>query len=96
MPPRWPRKPDRKDPAFRRLDDRITFATHVALTAAVNSGLWFFHLFRFPDWDWVRGVSLIWLAVLVSHAMYVFAIADYSDAPPPATGGKGFAREKSP
>ncbi len=37
MPPRWPRKPDRKDPAYRRLEDRINFAVHVALFAAINS-----------------------------------------------------------
>jgi len=43
MPPRWPREPDRNDPAYRRLDDRMNFAVHVAIFAASNSGLWFFH-----------------------------------------------------
>ena len=43
MPPRWPRKPTRQDPAYRRLEDRINFAVHVAGFIAVNSGLWFFH-----------------------------------------------------
>ena len=57
MPPKWPRKPDRNDPAFRRLDDRMTFATHVALFAAVNSSLWFFHLYRFPGWNWMSSFS---------------------------------------
>ncbi|NJM49135.1 MAG: hypothetical protein HC860_25650 [Alkalinema sp. RU_4_3] len=41
MPPRWPRVPTRDDPAFRRVDDRMTFATHVAATIALNSGCWF-------------------------------------------------------
>ncbi|MGF1534924.1 MAG: 2TM domain-containing protein [Elainellaceae cyanobacterium] len=95
MPPRWPRKPDRNDPAFRRLDDRMTFATHVALYAAVNSGLWFFHLARFPAWDWVQTVSLVWLAGLFAHGVYIFAIADYSDTPPTQSRPKGFANDKS-
>lgn len=78
MPPRWPRKPDRRDPAFRKLDDRMTFAVHVAGFAAVNSGLWFVHQLK-ADWvPWVSTFSLIWLAGLVSHAAYIFAIADYS------------------
>jgi len=90
MPPRWPRKPDRKDPAFRRLDDRMTFATHVAVFAAVNSGVWFFHLFRFPAWDWAQSFTLIWLAGLVTHAVSIFAIANYSEAPTSQSGPKGF------
>lgn len=78
MPPRWPRKPDRNDPAFRRLDDRMTFATHVAVFAAINSGLWFFHQLD-PVWvPWVSKFTPIWLVGLVAHAVYVFAIADYS------------------
>ena len=44
MPPRWPRQPDRNDPAYRKLDDRMNFAIHVALFAVTNSGLWFFRL----------------------------------------------------
>lgn len=47
MPPRWPRKPDRKDSAYRKLDDRMTFATHVATFSAINSGLWFFSQLQF-------------------------------------------------
>jgi hypothetical protein len=43
MPPRWPREPDRQnDPEYRKLDDRMTFAVHVALFLACNSGVWFF------------------------------------------------------
>ena len=45
MPPRWPREPDRRDPAFRKLEDRINFAFHVALFACINSGSWFFRFF---------------------------------------------------
>jgi hypothetical protein len=50
MPPRWPRKPDRSDPAFRQLDDRMNFAVHVAGFLAINSGLWFVHNLRQCDW----------------------------------------------
>ncbi len=91
MPPRWPRQPDRADPAFRRLDDRMTFATHVALFAATNSGLWFFRIFSektselaatpggLPGTPWITG---IWAVILVAHAVYIFAIAKYPEATP--------------
>ena len=84
MPPRWPRKPDRNDPAYRRLEDRINFALHVAFFAATNSGMWFFHTFNPDLLPWVGWFTLGWLAILVSHAVYIFAIADYS-GPIPAT-----------
>ncbi|MDB9526637.1 2TM domain-containing protein [Oscillatoria sp. CS-180] len=80
MPPRWPRKPDRRDPAFRKLDDRMTFAVHVALFAAVNSGLWFAHQINVEWVPWVSKVTLVWLVGLVAHAAYIFAIADYSNS----------------
>ena len=100
MPPRWPRQPDRNDPAFRRLDDRMTFATHVALFAATNSGLWFFRVLGaktsetltpggLPMTPWITG---IWAMVLLAHALYVFAIAKYPDDTTNAStqSGKGF------
>jgi hypothetical protein len=78
MPPRWPRQPTRQDPAYRRLEDRMNFAVHVAAFIAVNSGLWFFHTFN-PEWVvWAKWVTLPWLIGLVGHGVYVFAIADYS------------------
>jgi hypothetical protein len=78
MPPRWPRKPDRRDPAYRKLDDRMNFAVHVAIWAATNSGLWFAHQVN-PAWvPWVQPFTLVWLASLGLHAAYIFAIADYS------------------
>ncbi|MGF1568294.1 MAG: 2TM domain-containing protein [Nodosilinea sp.] len=81
MPPRWPRQPTRQDPAYRRLEDRMNFAVHVAACLAVNSGLWFLHTLN-PSWaEGVRWVTLAWLAILVGHGVYIFAIADYS--PPP-------------
>lgn len=93
MPPRWPRKPDRRDPAFRKLDDRMTFAVHVAGFAAVNSGLWFAHQINGEWVPWVSKLTLIWLAGLAIHAVYIFAIADYSGdyviEPEDAPGGGG-------
>lgn len=81
MPPRWPRKPDRNDPAYRRLDDRMNFAVHVALFAACNSGVWFFHNFQKAHWSWIGWFSGIWITVLFLHGLYIFAIADYSSTP---------------
>ena len=78
MPPRWPRKPDRQDPAFRRLDDRMNFATHVAVFAAFNSGLWFFRTLNAATWSWAIWVTAGWALLLFAHAVYIFAIADYS------------------
>lgn len=78
MPPRWPRKPDRQDPAYRRLDDRMNFALHVAIFLATNSGLWFFHNFKYSNWSWLPWLSIIWLVLLSLHLIYLTAIADYS------------------
>jgi len=78
MPPRWPRQPDRKnDPAFRRLDDRMNFAVHVAAFLAINSGLWFFHIIKFSDWTWLNLFTGIWAILLVGHLIYIAAIANY-------------------
>lgn len=80
MPPRWPRKPDRNDPAYRRLDDRMNFAVHVAIFAACNSGLWFFEKIQAAGWPWAVWVTGAWALLLGIHAVYIFAIADYSSA----------------
>lgn len=78
MPPRWPRKPDRQDPDYRRLDDRMNFAVHVMVFLAINSGLWFFHNIKYPNWSWLVGFTGIWAVVLLLHLIYLTAIADYS------------------
>jgi hypothetical protein len=81
MPPRWPRVPTRQDPEYRKLDDRMTFAVHVAAFTAINSGMWFFHIFLKNDWNWLTWVTLVWLGILVTHLIYISAIADYSETP---------------
>ncbi|MDJ0733856.1 MAG: 2TM domain-containing protein [Nostocaceae cyanobacterium] len=85
MPPRWPRKPDRNDPDYRKLDDRMNFAVHVAIFAATNSGLWFFHNFLVTTWKWLPWVTLSWLVILLGHLIYISAIANYSETPSKST-----------
>lgn len=87
MPPRWPRKPDRKDPAYRRLDDRMNFALHVAIFAVVNSGLWFFRVLGETSelgapggFLWTPLVTAGWGTILVAHGVFIFAIARYEDS----------------
>ncbi len=78
MPPRWPREPDRKDPEYRRLEDIINFAVHVAFFSAVNSGMWFVDIIKEAHWSWRLWVTGAWFGVLVFHLIYIKAIADYS------------------
>ncbi len=85
MPPRWPRKPDRKDPAYRKLDDRMNFAIHVAFFAMCNSGLWFFHNLNSTTWEWLSWLTASWFVVLLVHLIYISAIANYSETPPTST-----------
>ncbi|WP_448572220.1 2TM domain-containing protein [Trichothermofontia sp.] len=87
MPPRWPRKPNRQDPAYRRLDDRMNFALHVAIFAATNSALWFVQTLHHTTATWAIQVTGLWLIALISHGVYIFAIADYTAANP--SEGKG-------
>lgn len=68
MPPRWPRKPDPNDPAYRRLENRINFAVHFALFSAVNSGLWFFEQLG-HRFEHLETVTLLWFAGLGLHAL---------------------------
>ncbi|NMG10133.1 2TM domain-containing protein [Brasilonema sp. UFV-L1] len=85
MPPRWPRTPDRKDPAYRKLDDRMNFAVHVAVFALFNSGLWFFDNFNSATWEWLPWLTAGWIVVLLGHLIYISAIANYSETPPTST-----------
>ena len=97
MPPRWSRKPDRADPAYRMLDDRMNFAVHVAAYCAVNSGLWFFRVLEgFSELGVPGGVlgtgwiSAIWGSVLTAHTLFLFFIAKYPDPTPGSSAAKGF------
>ncbi|HAC65435.1 MAG TPA: hypothetical protein DCF68_18370 [Cyanothece sp. UBA12306] len=79
MPPRWPRLPDRADPEYRRLDDRMNFAVHVGIFLASNSGIWFVHNIKQADWSWIIWFTGIWGGILLFHLLYIVAIADYSE-----------------
>lgn len=78
MPPRWPREPDRKDPEYRRIDDRMNFAVHVGIFAASNSGLWFVENIKATTWSWTIWFTAIWAGIVLLHLIYILAIADYS------------------
>ena len=78
MPPRWPRKPDRNDPEYRKLDDRMNFAVHVGMFAATNSGAWFFWNLNSVALPWTPWLTWGWSLVLLLHGIFIFAIADYS------------------
>ena len=79
MPPKWPRQPDRQDPDYRRLDNLINFVVHIAIFAATNSGLWFFHnLQQSQILFWLPWFTLSWLFLLLAHGVYILAIASYS------------------
>lgn len=88
MPPRWPRQPTRQDPAFRKLDDRMNFALHVAIFAATNSGIWFVREVQSASWSWPVWFTGAWLLALVAHAVFIFAIANYSDTATPSAQNK--------
>ncbi|MGD1895356.1 MAG: hypothetical protein ACFB16_00210 [Phormidesmis sp.] len=79
MPPRWPREPDpANDPPLRRLEDRINFAVHVAGFACVNSGIWLVYTINPGSLPQAKLVTFTMLGILFAHAVYVFAIADYT------------------
>ncbi|MEM9806461.1 MAG: hypothetical protein AAF959_14390, partial [Cyanobacteria bacterium P01_D01_bin.56] len=66
------------DPAYRKLGDRINFAVHVAAFTAVNSILWFLHELMQGTLPWLPKFSGVLLGLLISHSVWVFAIANYS------------------
>jgi hypothetical protein len=104
MPPRWSRKPDRNDPDYRRLDDRMNFATHVAIFAVFNSGLWFFRLLGSTSELGIPGglavapwVTGIWATALFGHGLFVFVIAKYAESTTPVSqSGVGFQPKQTP
>lgn len=71
----------------------MTFATHVAIFAATNSGVWFFRTLQAADWSWSVWLTGVWLLGLIGHGVYIFAIADYSN--PPATSPQNVSSKSS-
>jgi cytochrome c biogenesis protein CcdA len=77
MPPRWPRQPSRRDPEFRRLDDRFTFGAHLAIFLTVGSGLTFFDQLLQAHWAWLQPVGGWWGIVVGLHALVVLVLLRY-------------------
>ncbi|AGY56784.1 2TM domain-containing protein [Gloeobacter kilaueensis] len=78
MPPRLSSPPDPQSPEYRSLRDKINFAVHVGLFAAVNSGIAFFARLLQADWPWRSWLLLAWLFILIAHGLYVLGFARYS------------------
>ncbi|MGF1489609.1 MAG: 2TM domain-containing protein [Prochloraceae cyanobacterium] len=78
MPPRQSPQSDRQNPEYRKIDDRMNFAFHVAVFAAINSGLWFVQIIKFPQWQGAIWITGIWGSILLFHLIYILAIANYS------------------
>lgn len=72
MPPRWPRKPSRRDPEFRKLDDRYTYAAHLAVFLCSASGLVFFQQLYRADWPWLVPLLGWWGLGLGIHSFSIF------------------------
>ena len=66
----------------------MNFALHVAIFAATNSGLWFFNTLQPGSLPWERWVAGIWAVVVLTHLVYISAIADYSELTPKDTSAK--------
>lgn len=77
MPPRWPRQPSRQDPEFRKLDDRYTFAAHLALYLVSSTGMVFFQQLFQAQWPWLVPVLGGWGLSLGLHAFWIIVIARY-------------------
>jgi hypothetical protein len=56
----------------------MNFAVHVAIFLACNSGIWFVHNLKHATWSWPIWFTGIWAVLLLSHLIYIVAIADYS------------------
>ncbi|MEM9136306.1 MAG: 2TM domain-containing protein [Cyanobacteria bacterium P01_F01_bin.42] len=73
-------KPVYSDATYRFLDARINFTMHMMLFMSVSSGLWFFKLMNVISWAWTPWFSLVWGIGVVSHAVFVYRIADYEQS----------------
>ncbi len=77
MPPRWPRKPTRQDPEFRKLDDRYSLAFHIAVYLTTSTGLTFFYLLFRAEWSWLIPMLGWWGLSLGLHTLWILGIAKY-------------------
>jgi hypothetical protein len=47
--------------------------------------LWFFHILKNTPWEWLPGLTIGWIGVLLLHLIYIGAIANYDQTPPKST-----------
>jgi hypothetical protein len=80
MPPRWPRQPTRQDPEFRKLDDRYTYAAHIAIYLTAASGLTFLNMLYRANWFWLLPLLGCWGLGLGLHSLWIFFVATYPQA----------------
>ncbi|MEN9206367.1 MAG: hypothetical protein Q6J68_05345 [Thermostichales cyanobacterium SZTDM-1c_bins_54] len=83
MPPKWPRKPTRRDPEYRKLDDRYTLGAHAMIYGVVCSGAEFFNLLWRAEWRWLPWLIGIWGSLVAVHGIWVLLIARYDEDPKP-------------
>jgi hypothetical protein len=73
MAPRLSKPPDKNDPEYQKLGNRINFALHVGIFAACTSCIWFVRTLTYASWDWVIWLTDAWLVLLLMHGIWVFA-----------------------
>ena len=70
MPLRWYGNGDPNDPIYLHFSRIVNLAIHAMAFAALNSGLWLVQQIR-NDWPQLQWFTGIWLAVLISHLIFV-------------------------
>jgi hypothetical protein len=73
MAPRLSKPPDKNDPDYQKLENRINFALHVGIFAASNSCIWFVRTITYANWDWTLLLTNAWLVLLLIHGIWAFA-----------------------
>jgi hypothetical protein len=77
----------------------MNFAVHVAIFLLINSGLWFFRILgetselnTIAGLPWTPWITVGWGAILLAHAIFIFAIAKYESplSAPVTDSGVGF------
>ncbi len=79
MPPKLAQPPDPSSPIYLRLRDRINFALHVASALCVCSGILFLNKIWNAGWSWIPLLLVIWTALLLAHAFWVFWWVKYEE-----------------
>ncbi len=70
MPIKWYGNGDQTDPLYLHFSRIVNLTIHLMAFGSVNSGLWFYQQIKHP-WQDLKFFTLIWLAFLVAHLVYV-------------------------